>query len=62
MCSSDLPVIPYEHSLKLLDKAREPKAMVTVPGGSHIDAFTDRYGSKYQDAVVEFFATALAAN
>ena len=53
-------VIPYAHAPRLLDKAREPKALLTVDGGGHIEAFTPRFGSKYQDAMVDFFGAALS--
>lgn len=53
------PVIPYAHGQRLMDKAREPKQFITVPGGGHIEAFTPRFGSTYQDAVVGFFDAAL---
>jgi uncharacterized protein len=52
-------VIPYAHSRRLFDKAREPKTLMTVEGGGHIEAFTQRFGTRYQDAVVEFFGAAL---
>jgi fermentation-respiration switch protein FrsA (DUF1100 family) len=53
-------VIPYAHAAKLLEKAGQPKTLLTVEGGGHIEAFTPRFGSKYQDAVVEFFNAALS--
>ncbi|MDR7306243.1 alpha/beta hydrolase [Rhodoferax saidenbachensis] len=53
------PVIPYAHAVQLLDKAQEPKRLITVPGGGHIEAFTPRFGSTYQDVVVDFFDAAL---
>lgn len=49
------PVIPYAHSVRLFDKAREPKAMITVEGGGHTEALTSRFGVKYQDTLLEFF-------
>jgi uncharacterized protein len=52
-------VIPYAHSRRLYDKAREPKTLITVEGGGHIEAFTQRFGTRYQDAVVAFFEAAL---
>lgn len=53
------PVIPHAHGERLLAQAREPKRLITVPGGGHIEAFTPRFGSTYQDAVVDFFDAAL---
>jgi fermentation-respiration switch protein FrsA (DUF1100 family) len=52
-------VIPYAHSRRLFDKAREPKTLMTVEGGGHIEAFTQRFGTRYQDALVKFFEAAL---
>ena len=52
-------VVPYAHSRKLFDKAREPKTLMTVEGGGHIEAFTQRFGTQYQDAVLEFFGAAI---
>ena len=53
-------VIPYAHSVRLLDKANEPKKLITVEGGGHIEALTPRFGTKYQDAVLDFFDGALS--
>jgi fermentation-respiration switch protein FrsA (DUF1100 family) len=53
------PVIPYQHSLRLLDKAEAPKTMITVDGGGHIEALTERFGDRYRDAVLDFFDTSL---
>ena len=54
------PVIPYAHSLRLFDKAREPKAMVTVEGAGHIEALTAQFGVKYQEALLDFFDISLS--
>jgi fermentation-respiration switch protein FrsA (DUF1100 family) len=54
------PVIPYAHSLRLFDKAHEPKTMVTVEGGGHIEALTPRFGVKYQEALLDFFDASLS--
>jgi uncharacterized protein len=53
-------VIPHAHSVKLFGKAREPKTMITVEGGGHIEALTPRFGTRYQDAVLGFFEASLA--
>jgi fermentation-respiration switch protein FrsA (DUF1100 family) len=53
------PVIPYAHAVQLFGKAKEPKRLITVEGGGHIEAFTPRFGSTYQDAVADFFDAAL---
>ncbi|RJX31325.1 MAG: alpha/beta hydrolase [Oxalobacter sp.] len=52
-------VVPYSHSEMLLAEAHEPKQLVTVAGGDHLDIMTDRYGTTYQDMMVDFFARAL---
>ena len=54
------PVIPYAHSLRLFDKAREPKTMVTVEGAGHIEALTAQFGVKYQEALLDFFDISLS--
>ena len=54
------PIIPYRHALRLIEKAHEPKQLITVNGGSHIEAFTQRFGTKYEDIVSHFFDGALA--
>lgn len=53
-------VIPYRHALRLIEKAHEPKQLVTIKGGSHIEAFTPRFGTRYMDIVSRFFDEALA--
>jgi uncharacterized protein len=52
-------VISYAHSRRLFDKAWGLKTLITVEGGGQIEAFTQRFGMCYQDAVVEFFGAAL---
>ncbi|MDD4965212.1 MAG: alpha/beta hydrolase [Gallionella sp.] len=54
------PVVPYAHSVRLFDKAREPKSMITVEGGGHIEALTSRFGAQYQEALLDFFDTSLS--
>ncbi|MDO8990513.1 MAG: alpha/beta hydrolase [Sideroxyarcus sp.] len=54
------PVIPYRHALRLIEKAHEPKQLVTINGGSHTEAFTPRFGTIYMDIVSRFFDEALA--
>jgi hypothetical protein len=56
--SSD-KVVPYSHSLKLLGEAGEPKQLVTAEGGEHLDIMTERYGTRYQDMMIDFFDRAL---
>jgi len=55
-------VIPYAHSVRLLDKAQEPKKLITVEGGGHIEAFTPRFGARYQEALLDFFDASLSGN
>ena len=48
-------VVHYDHSLALYEDAGDPKQLVTIEGGEHIDAMTRRYGSRYKDMMVDFF-------
>lgn len=49
-------VVPYSHSVRLLEEAGEPKQLVTIEGGDHIDSMVDRvWGTKYQDLMIDFF-------
>jgi len=52
-------VIPYSHSERLFALANEPKRLVPIPGGSHLDAMTMRFGNTYRDLLVDFFDEAL---
>ena len=54
------PVIPYSHSERLFERAGEPKRLVRVEGAGHTEALTPRFGTQYQDLLIEFFDTALA--
>ncbi|WP_437887491.1 alpha/beta hydrolase [Phytobacter sp. V91] len=54
-------VIPWQHSEELFALAREPKQLIIIPDGEHIDAFTQKHGDRYRDAVVSFLQTALPA-
>ena len=49
-------VVPYSHSEQLLAAAGEPKQLVTITGGAHNDAMTERHGTNYQDMLVEHFS------
>lgn len=53
-------VIPHAHSQRLLAEAREPKRLLTVEGGQHIDAFTTRWAGQYQSLVLAFIESALS--
>lgn len=52
-------VIPVNHTKRLYAKASEPKHMILVPGGGHIDAMTPVHGDKYRNELVDFFEKAL---
>lgn len=54
-------VVPYSHSEMLLDEAGEPKRLVTIEGGGHLDIMSERYGTKYQNMTIDFFEQALQA-
>jgi fermentation-respiration switch protein FrsA (DUF1100 family) len=47
-------VIPLPHATKLFGKANEPKRLIAVEGGRHIEAFTPRFGTTYMDIVSVF--------
>jgi fermentation-respiration switch protein FrsA (DUF1100 family) len=51
-------VIPFYHSARLYESAREPKQMWRVAGGHHIDAFLGHLGV-YRKKLVEFYRGAL---
>jgi uncharacterized protein len=48
-------VVPYSHSEQLLAEAGAPKRLITIEGGAHNDAMTERHGTRYQNLLVEFF-------
>jgi fermentation-respiration switch protein FrsA (DUF1100 family) len=52
-------VIPHSHSRRLLDAAREPKRLIEVAGAGHLEPMTERFGTTYQRALVEFFDASL---
>jgi len=52
-------VVPYSHAVRLFDAAREPKQLITIDGGGHIEAMV-RSDATYRDALVKFFEDALA--
>ncbi|MCL1886586.1 MAG: alpha/beta hydrolase [Betaproteobacteria bacterium] len=55
-------VVDYSHSVRLFAEADEPKALMTIEGGEHVDAMTDRHGHLYQDKLISFFEQALKKN
>ncbi len=52
-------IVPYTHSVRLLAEAGEPKRLITIERGDHVDAMTRRHGRKYQDEMIAFFDSAL---
>lgn len=53
-------VVPHSHSVRLLGEAGEPKKLVTIAGGDHIDSMVTRaHGKKYQEMMIEFFDSTL---
>ena len=53
-------VVPYHHSTKLLAEAGEPKSLITINGGEHVDSMVAQvHGRKYQDEMIAFFDAAL---
>lgn len=53
-------VVPYSHSVRLLAEAGEPKQLVTIENGDHIDSMVERvHGRKYQDMMIGFFDATL---
>jgi len=52
-------VVPYSHSTRLLAEAGEPKRLITIENGEHVDALLSRYGEKYLDELAGFFEEAL---
>lgn len=53
-------IIPYDHAVRLFAKAGEPKRLVSVEGGEHIEALVGKSGAVYRDLLVQFFDAALA--
>lgn len=39
--------------------AKEPKRLILIPDGEHIDAFSDRHGDVYREQMVDFILSAL---
>lgn len=50
------PVIPYSHSGRLYALAGEPKALWTVPGGGHTEAFGDAFGERYRGLLLRWLS------
>ncbi len=48
-------VIPYSFGEKIFELAQEPKAMLKVEGGDHIDAMsTQKHGKQYQQKLLDW--------
>lgn len=52
-------VVPYSHSVNLMALAGEPKRLITIEGGEHVDTFSGRHGMRYHDELAAFFEEAL---
>lgn len=53
-------IVPYSHSVRLLEEAGEPKRLLTIRNGQHVDAMYEHvHGRKYQDVMIDFFDSAL---
>ncbi|HKO87120.1 MAG TPA: alpha/beta hydrolase, partial [Burkholderiales bacterium] len=53
-------VIPYTHTTKLMELARQPKTLLRVEGAGHLEILTGRFGDRYQRELLHFFEDALA--
>lgn len=47
-------VIPYQHGVRLFERAGEPKTFLRVDGGDHIEALAPR-NREYREKVLDFF-------
>lgn len=47
-------VVPYHHSTRLFERAREPKTLVKVEGGHHISALEPQ-NREYREKILKFF-------
>ncbi len=52
-------IVPYQHSQLLMAKAGEPKQLVSIEGGRHIDSMMPFRGDVYRNRLVVFFEKAL---
>lgn len=53
---TDDTIVPFHHSERLFSLAREPKQLWTVPGGGHIEAFSERFGNRYRLRLLKFLS------
>ena len=56
---TDDPVIGLKHTQQLFALARQPKQLILVPGGSHIQAFAPKFVKTYQQQLLDFLDSAL---
>ena len=54
-------VVPYRRGKALFELAKKPKAMWTIQGGRHTEAFT-KYGKKYRPRLVAYFKKCVERN
>lgn len=53
-------IVPYRHSLLLVEKAGEPKRLITIEGGGHMETMMHHTrGNTYRNELVEFYEKAL---
>lgn len=52
-------IVPYAHSQMLMAEAGEPKQLITVEGGRHMEAMMPHRGETYRNKLVVFFEKAL---
>lgn len=48
-------IVPCSHSVALFEAAQQPKQLVMIENGKHIEAMTKRHGTHYQDLMIRFF-------
>lgn len=56
------PVVPYKDAGRLFEVAKEPKTLVTIEGGGHIEAMNGNRNNVHRDALVMFFEKALKSH
>lgn len=53
-------VVSFKHSIKLFSKAKEPKKLILIESGVHIEAFTPRFGKTYMNTVADYIDEAVS--
>lgn len=56
---TDDPVVPFHHAIWLYYAAHEPRRLVMIEGGKHVQAFTPAFGTTYMDLVSAFLEDVL---